>query len=166
MIPSRPGGNFEAMKTEISMVRFPGASNYPPSYSLDKREFISVLGQLYHNSFIYGNVIGDSLQVLKKEDKDLSILVSDLNCTTNAVVMPDSPDALCMGEMCLDEGWGFHWFNGVPRLTTLEGKGILRSGTEENLLASEYSAHDELNAEFKRTFRHSLLFWLLLCTTI
>ena len=42
--------------------------------------------------------------------------------------------------------------------TNLEGKGILRSGVEEYLLASEYSSFDELSAEFIRTFRHSFFF--------
>ena len=37
---------------------------------------------------------------------------------------------------------------------TLEGKGILRACTEEFMLASRYKPHDELAAEFIRTFRH------------
>ena len=39
--------------------------------------------------------------------------------------------------------------------TNLEGKGILRSGVEEYLLASEYSPFDELAAEVIRKFRHT-----------
>ena len=39
--------------------------------------------------------------------------------------------------------------------TNLEGKGILKSGVEEYLLASEYSPFDELSAEFFRTFSSS-----------
>ena len=42
--------------------------------------------------------------------------------------------------------------------TTLEGKGILRSGVEETLLAAEYNPRDELAAEFIRTFQQSLFF--------
>ena len=42
--------------------------------------------------------------------------------------------------------------------TNLEGKGILRSGVEECMLASEYSPSDELSAEFIRTFRHNFFF--------
>ena len=37
--------------------------------------------------------------------------------------------------------------------TTLESKGILRVATEEFLLSSRYKAHDQLAAEFIRTFR-------------
>ena len=37
--------------------------------------------------------------------------------------------------------------------SVLESKGILRTATEEFLLASKYSPHDELSAEFIRTFR-------------
>jgi hypothetical protein len=40
--------------------------------------------------------------------------------------------------------------------TTLEGKGILRTGTEEFMLASGYKENDELAAEFVRTCRHTL----------
>ena len=40
----------------------------------------------------------------------------------------------------------------------LEGKGVLRTGVEECLLASEYLPHDELAAEFLRTFRHTFFF--------
>ena len=40
--------------------------------------------------------------------------------------------------------------------TVLESKGILRTGTEEFLLSSRYKPHDELAAEFIRTFRHQL----------
>ena len=44
--------------------------------------------------------------------------------------------------------------------TTLEGKGILRTATEEFLLASEYRPDDELAQEFTRTFRHNyFLLW-------
>ena len=39
--------------------------------------------------------------------------------------------------------------------TTLESKGILRTAPEEFLLASQYRPHDELFAEFVRTFRHT-----------
>ena len=39
--------------------------------------------------------------------------------------------------------------------TVLESKGILRAATEEFLLASRYKPHDELAAEFIRTFRHT-----------
>ena len=42
--------------------------------------------------------------------------------------------------------------------TTLEGKGILRTATEEFLLASEYRPDDELAQEFTRTFRHTFFF--------
>ena len=42
--------------------------------------------------------------------------------------------------------------------TTLEGKGILRSGTEEFLLAAEYISHDELAQEFTHLPAH-VLFW-------
>jgi hypothetical protein len=42
--------------------------------------------------------------------------------------------------------------------TNLEGKGILRSGVEEYMLASQYSPFDELSAEFIRTFRHTFFF--------
>jgi hypothetical protein len=38
--------------------------------------------------------------------------------------------------------------------TTLEGKGMLRTGTEEFMLAVGYRANDELAAEFVRTCRH------------
>ena len=38
--------------------------------------------------------------------------------------------------------------------SVLESKGILRTATEEFLLASKYRPDDELNAEFIRTFRH------------
>ena len=38
--------------------------------------------------------------------------------------------------------------------TVLESKGILRTATEEFLLSSRYKPHDELAAEFIRTFRH------------
>ena len=37
--------------------------------------------------------------------------------------------------------------------SVLESKGILRTATEEFLLASKYNPHDELSAEFIRTFR-------------
>ena len=40
--------------------------------------------------------------------------------------------------------------------TVLESKGILRAATEEFLLASRYKPHDELAAEFIRTFRQAL----------
>lgn len=40
--------------------------------------------------------------------------------------------------------------------TVLEGKGILRSSTEETLLASRYNPADPLAAEFIRTFRINL----------
>ena len=40
----------------------------------------------------------------------------------------------------------------------LEGKGVLRSGVEEFLLASEFDPHDEVAAEFIRTFRHEYFF--------
>ena len=40
----------------------------------------------------------------------------------------------------------------------LEGKGILRSGIEESLHASEYNPGDELAAEFIRTFRTNFFF--------
>ena len=50
--------------------------------------------------------------------------------------------------------------------TNLEGKGILRSGVEECMLASEYSPSDELSAEFIRTFRHSFFFRQILSRTI
>ena len=40
----------------------------------------------------------------------------------------------------------------------LEGKDVLRSRVEEFLLASEYTPHDELAAEFIRTFRHTYCF--------
>ena len=40
----------------------------------------------------------------------------------------------------------------------VEGKGVLRSGIGEFLLASEYTPHDELAAEFIRTFRHTFFF--------
>ena len=39
--------------------------------------------------------------------------------------------------------------------TVLESKGILRTATEEFLLSSRYKPHDELAAEFIRTFRHT-----------
>ena len=42
--------------------------------------------------------------------------------------------------------------------TNLEGKGILRSGVEEYMLASQYSSFDQLSAEFIRTFRHEFFF--------
>ena len=42
--------------------------------------------------------------------------------------------------------------------TNLEGKGILRSGVEEYMLASQYSPFDQLSAEFIRTFRHEFFF--------
>ena len=42
--------------------------------------------------------------------------------------------------------------------TNLEGKGILRSGVEEYMLASQYKPFDELSAEFIRTFRHEFFF--------
>ena len=42
--------------------------------------------------------------------------------------------------------------------TTLEGKGILRTATEEFLLASEYRLDDEMAHEFTRTFRHTYFF--------
>jgi len=42
--------------------------------------------------------------------------------------------------------------------TNLEGKGILRSGVEESLLASEYNPGDQLSAEFIRTFRNEFFF--------
>ena len=42
--------------------------------------------------------------------------------------------------------------------TNLEGKGFLRSGVEDLLLASEYNPIDELSAEFIRTFRHEYFF--------
>ena len=38
------------------------------------------------------------------------------------------------------------------------GKGILRTGVEEFMLASEYAPHDELAAEFIRTFKQSFFF--------
>ena len=38
--------------------------------------------------------------------------------------------------------------------SVLESKGILRTATEEFLLASKYRPDDDLNAEFIRTFRH------------
>ena len=41
-------------------------------------------------------------------------------------------------------------------LSVLEGKGILRTCTEEFMLASQYRPHDPLAAEFIRTFRHQL----------
>jgi hypothetical protein len=37
----------------------------------------------------------------------------------------------------------------------LESKGILRTATEEFLLSSRFKPHDELAAEFVRTFRHT-----------
>ena len=43
--------------------------------------------------------------------------------------------------------------------TQLEGKGILRSGVEEFLLAAGYLPHDELAAEFIRTFQHRFFLW-------
>jgi len=39
-------------------------------------------------------------------------------------------------------------------VTALEGKGILRAAAEEFLLATRFKKHDELSAEFIRTFRH------------
>ena len=42
--------------------------------------------------------------------------------------------------------------------TNLEGKGILRSGVEEYMLASQYSSFDQLSAEFTRAFRHEFFF--------
>ena len=39
--------------------------------------------------------------------------------------------------------------------TVLESKGILRTATEEFLLSSRFKPHDELAAEFIRTFRHT-----------
>ena len=44
--------------------------------------------------------------------------------------------------------------------TVLEGKGMLRPATEDFLLANRYKAHDELAAEFIRTFRHSFFYGL------
>ena len=38
--------------------------------------------------------------------------------------------------------------------SVLEGKGILRTCTEEFMLASQHRPHDPLAAEFIRTFRH------------
>ena len=49
--------------------------------------------------------------------------------------------------------------------SVLESKGILRTGTEEFLLASRYRPDDPLNAEFVRTFRHRFFLgfvWALL----
>ena len=40
----------------------------------------------------------------------------------------------------------------------LEGKGVLRSGVEETMLAAEYCPHDALAAEFIRTFQQSFFF--------
>ena len=40
----------------------------------------------------------------------------------------------------------------------LEGKGILRTGVEEFMLAAEYAPHDELAAEFIRTFQQTFFF--------
>ena len=42
--------------------------------------------------------------------------------------------------------------------SVLEGKGILRTCTEEFMLASQYKPHDPLAAEFIRTFRHQHFF--------
>ena len=44
-----------------------------------------------------------------------------LVCYTDAVVVPGSPDALAMGENCLDHHWDFHWVNGVPCFVTDKG---------------------------------------------
>ena len=47
----------------------------------------------------------------------------------------------------------------VNRLfTALESKGILRTATEEFMLASEYKPHDPLSAEFIRTFREEFFY--------
>ena len=40
----------------------------------------------------------------------------------------------------------------------MESKGILRTAPEEFLLASQYRPHDELFAEFVRTFRHTFFY--------
>ena len=42
--------------------------------------------------------------------------------------------------------------------SVLESKGILRTATEEFLLASRYRPDDPLNAEFVRTFRHEFFY--------
>ena len=48
--------------------------------------------------------------------------------------------------------------------TVLESKGILRTATEEFLLSSRYKPHDELAAEFIRTFRHTFFHGLYFVT--
>ena len=72
-----------------------------------------------HRNFLLNTALG-----LHAPDKELSMPISDLGVTKDAVVMPDSPDALSLGEMCLDENWDFHWVKGVPWFVTCEGKEI------------------------------------------
>ena len=50
--------------------------------------------------------------------KDVSMPIADLGCCTNAVAVPNSHDAIAMGEKYLDHGWDFHWANEIPWFVT------------------------------------------------
>ena len=61
---------------------------------------------------------------LQVPEKDIAMPITDLGCYKNAVVCLFSPDALAIGEKCLDDGWDFHWVRGIPWFVTDNGEKV------------------------------------------
>ena len=63
-------------------------------------------------------------------DKLLSMFVPQLNETTEAIVLPDTPWVLSIGRRCMEFGFGFYWPPYKPPVLVLPDGGIIELEVE------------------------------------